>query len=60
MKNISVCGMDLKDYLIEMEEFHGGRSPGMLVGAVLLDAAMARMIILRKQACVPAAGNPIP
>jgi formylmethanofuran dehydrogenase subunit E len=43
MEHISFCGMDLKDYLIEMEEFHGGRSPGMLVGAVLLDAAMARM-----------------
>jgi formylmethanofuran dehydrogenase subunit E len=32
MENMSVCGMDLKDYLIEMEEFHGGRGPGMAGG----------------------------
>jgi formylmethanofuran dehydrogenase subunit E len=29
MENPSVCGVALQDYLIEMEEFHGGRSPGM-------------------------------
>ena len=43
MTTASVCDMELPDFIIEMEEFHGGRSPGMLVGAFLLDAALKRL-----------------
>jgi len=60
MENHSVCGMDLKNYLIEMEEFHGGRSPGMLVGAVLLDAAMAKMKNTRELGVVAETINCLP
>jgi formylmethanofuran dehydrogenase subunit E len=50
----------LQDYVIEMEAFHGGRSPGMLVGAVLLDAAMARMKNTRELGVVAETINCLP
>lgn len=38
-----ICGQDYQQFLIQMEEFHGGRSGGMLIGALLLEAALDRI-----------------
>jgi len=43
MSESSVCGVRYEDYLIRMEEFHGARSPGMLVGGIMLDAALQKL-----------------
>ena len=40
MQNVEICGIDLDDYLIRMEEFHGYRSPGMLLGGFMIDCAL--------------------
>jgi formylmethanofuran dehydrogenase subunit E len=39
----SVCGVPYDDFLIRMEEFHGARSPGMLVGSMMLDVALQKL-----------------
>ena len=43
MTQINLCGVDLEDYLIEMEAFHGYRSPGMLLGGLMLDRALLQL-----------------
>jgi formylmethanofuran dehydrogenase subunit E len=40
MHKQAICGIDLKDFIIRMEEFHGYRSPGLLVGGMMLDIAL--------------------
>ncbi|MCF8078097.1 MAG: formylmethanofuran dehydrogenase subunit E family protein [Desulfobacterales bacterium] len=41
MKNRVIAGVDYESFLVQMEEFHGYRSPGMLVGALMLDRFLA-------------------
>jgi formylmethanofuran dehydrogenase subunit E len=36
----SICGVDYGHFLIRMEEFHGYRSPGILIGGIMLDVAL--------------------
>jgi formylmethanofuran dehydrogenase subunit E len=36
-----VCGMDFDAFVVEMEAFHGARAPGIVVGAMMLDRALA-------------------
>lgn len=43
MADISLCGIDYEDFIIQMEEFHSYRSPGMLVGGLMLDRALAQL-----------------
>jgi formylmethanofuran dehydrogenase subunit E len=43
MSQAIVCGMDYEDFLIRMEEFHGTRSPGMVVGGVMLDVGLQKL-----------------
>ena len=38
--NETVCGISLPDLFIRMEEFHGYRSPGILLGGFMLDIAL--------------------
>lgn len=38
--SIDICGHSPEDLYLGIEEFHGNRSPGMLVGAVMIDAAL--------------------
>lgn len=38
-----LCGIILPDYLIHMEEFHGYRSPGLLLGGMMVDAALREL-----------------
>jgi len=40
---ISLCGVDYDDFIIQMEEFHGYRSPGMLLGGLMLDRALTQL-----------------
>lgn len=39
--SLTICGMDVADYLIKAEEFHGHVSPGLVMGGFLVDAAWA-------------------
>ena len=34
-----ICGISLADFLIRMEEFHGYRAPGLLLGGLMVDVA---------------------
>ncbi|MBW1699613.1 MAG: formylmethanofuran dehydrogenase subunit E family protein [Deltaproteobacteria bacterium] len=38
-----ICGIRFSDLIIQMEEFHGYRSPGILVGGLMLDVAQEEM-----------------
>lgn len=37
----TIAGHAYSDYVIMMEEFHGARSPGMLLGGLMIDVALA-------------------
>jgi formylmethanofuran dehydrogenase subunit E len=43
MAQATICEIDLQDYLYEMESFHGGRSPGMVLGGFMVDRAMREL-----------------
>lgn len=52
--------MDLDDFIIRMEEFHGYRSPGMLLGGFMIEAALDRLgstpylnIVSESVVCLP-------
>ena len=38
-----ICGLNLSEFLIRMEEFHGYRSPGLLVGGMMVDVGLRRL-----------------
>ena len=38
-----ICGVGYTDFLIQMEEFHGYRSPGILVGGMMVDLALQEL-----------------
>jgi formylmethanofuran dehydrogenase subunit E len=35
-----ICGVSYADFVIRMEEFHGYRSPGIVLGALMVEAAL--------------------
>lgn len=43
MSEHKICDVDFSDFLVQMEEFHGYRSPGILVGGLMLDVALREM-----------------
>jgi hypothetical protein len=43
MKAVSVCGVEYEALLIQMEEFHGYRSPEILLGGLMLDMALKKL-----------------
>jgi formylmethanofuran dehydrogenase subunit E len=43
MPETDICGVKLEDFLIRMEEFHGYRSPGLLLGGMMLDTALEEL-----------------
>lgn len=43
MPEPTVCGLTLSDFLIRIEEFHGYRSPGLLVGGMMVDTALRQL-----------------
>ena len=40
MPDTVICGVSYEDFVIRMEEFHGYRSPGILLGALMVEAAL--------------------
>jgi formylmethanofuran dehydrogenase subunit E len=38
-----ICGVSLEDFLIRMEEFHGYRSPGLLLGGMMVDLSVREL-----------------
>ena len=38
-----ICGIKYEDFLIRVEEFHGYRSPGILLGGIMLDRSLREM-----------------
>jgi formylmethanofuran dehydrogenase subunit E len=40
MSDTIICGVAYEDFVIRMEEFHGYRSPGILLGALMVEAAL--------------------
>ena len=38
-----LCGISLEDFLVRMEEFHGYRSPGLVVGGTMVDLALREL-----------------
>lgn len=40
MHKPDICGIGYSDFIIRMEEFHGYQSPGILLGGLMLDAAL--------------------
>lgn len=43
MKAANLCGVEYEALLIQMEEFHGYRSPGILLGGLMLDTALKKL-----------------
>lgn len=43
MSDHVICGVSLEDYLISMEEFHGYRSPGLLIGGMMVDVSLREL-----------------
>jgi formylmethanofuran dehydrogenase subunit E len=55
-----ICGISLNEYLVRMEEFHGYRSPGLLLGGMMLDVALRKLgttpylnIVTETVVCLP-------
>ena len=40
MSDRLIGGLDFEDFVVQMEEFHGYRSPGILVGALMIEDAL--------------------
>lgn len=40
MSDAIICGVDFDDFLVRMEEFHGYRSPGILLGGLMIEASL--------------------
>lgn len=43
MSEHKLCGIKLSDYLIRVEEFHGYRSPGLLLGGMMLNIGIQQL-----------------
>ncbi len=41
MSDTTICGMGYDEFVLEMETFHGGRAPGIVVGGLMIEAALA-------------------
>ena len=40
MSDTLICGLNYEDFVVRMEEFHGYRSPGILIGALMIEDAL--------------------
>ncbi len=43
MNDFIICGIKFEEFLIRMEEFHGYRSPGILMGGLMIDSALREL-----------------
>lgn len=60
MAQKKICGVELDNFIISMEDFHGYRSPGMLIGGFMVEAALDRLgatpylnIVSESVVCLP-------
>lgn len=43
MSETTICGISYNDFLIRVEEFHGYRSPGILLGGIMVENALREL-----------------
>ena len=43
MSETTICGIRYNDFLIRVEEFHGYRSPGILLGGIMVENALRKL-----------------
>ena len=43
MTSQTICGMDFEQFVYDMEDFHGARAPGIIVGALMLDTVLEKV-----------------
>ena len=43
MSDTVICGVAYEDFVIRMEEFHGYRSPGIVMGAMMIETALKQV-----------------
>jgi formylmethanofuran dehydrogenase subunit E len=55
-----ICGIPYKDFVIRMEEFHGYRSPGILLGGIMIEKALKQLgptpylnVVVETIVCLP-------
>lgn len=60
----TICGMDFNQFVLEMESFHGGRAPGIVVGGLMIETALAEVgetpelsIVVETYNCLPDAAQ---
>lgn len=59
-----ICGLKFDQFVLDMEVFHGGRAPGIVVGGLMLEAALAEVketpdlaIVVETYNCLPDAAQ---
>lgn len=64
MINEMICGMGFGQFVLEMEAFHGGRAPGIVVGGLMIEAALEEVaetpdlsIVVETYNCLPDAAQ---
>ena len=64
MSNETICGIDFDQFVLDMETFHGGRAPGIVVGGLMLEAALREVpdtpdlaIVVETYNCLPDAAQ---
>ncbi len=40
----TICGIDFEQFVYDMEDFHGDRAPGIIVGALMLDRVLETVL----------------
>jgi formylmethanofuran dehydrogenase subunit E len=43
VKETVICGLSIEEFLMGMEEFHGYRSPGLLLGGLMVDLSLREL-----------------
>jgi formylmethanofuran dehydrogenase subunit E len=64
MNDETICGFSFDQFVIDMEAFHGDRAPGIVVGGLMLEAALAKVgetpdlaIVVETYNCLPDAAQ---
>ncbi len=64
MSDETICGVSFDQFVVDMEAFHGDRAPGIVVGGLMLDAALVKVgetpelaIVVETYNCLPDAAQ---
>jgi len=62
--NTTICGIDFDQFVLDMEAFHGGRAPGIVVGGLMIEAAIMEVaetpdltVVVETYNCLPDAAQ---